>query len=173
MVGYGEQRQGNVTGALTNVTSEEFNKGRIVTPTELIQNKVAGVQVVENTEPGGKTSIRIRGGTSTTASNEPLYVIDGQPLTAGAGATLRARSPQLPQSRRHRQHDGAARRRGGGDLWHQRGQRRGPDHHQAGAGRPADEARVHRLGVGVHHHPNCPRCSTRTSSARPSSSSRR
>ena len=87
VVGYGEQRQGNVTGALTNVTSEEFNKGRIVTPTELIQNKVAGVQVVENTEPGGKTSIRIRGGTSTTASNEPLYVIDGQPLTAGAGAT--------------------------------------------------------------------------------------
>jgi iron complex outermembrane receptor protein len=87
VVGYGEQRQGNVTGAVTNVTSEEFNKGRVVTPTELVQNKVAGVQVVENTEPGGKTSIRIRGGTSTTASNEPLYVIDGQPLTAGAGAT--------------------------------------------------------------------------------------
>ena len=65
---------------MTNVTSEEFNKGRIVSPTELIQNKVAGVQVVENTEPGGRTSIRIRGGTSTTASNEPLYVIDGQPL---------------------------------------------------------------------------------------------
>jgi TonB-dependent starch-binding outer membrane protein SusC len=87
VVGYGEQRQGAVTGALTNVTSEEFNKGRIVSPSELIQNKVAGVQVVENTEPGGKTSIRIRGGTSTTASNEPLYVVDGQPLTAGAGVT--------------------------------------------------------------------------------------
>ncbi|HEU4524140.1 MAG TPA: SusC/RagA family TonB-linked outer membrane protein [Gemmatimonadales bacterium] len=87
VVGYGEQRQGAVTGALTNVTSEEFNKGRIVSPSELIQNKVAGVQVVENTEPGGKTSIRIRGGTSTTASNEPLYVVDGQPLTSGAGVT--------------------------------------------------------------------------------------
>ena len=61
VVGYGEQRQGNVTGAVTNVTSGEFNTGRVVTPTELIQNKVAGVQVVENTEPGGKTSIRIRG----------------------------------------------------------------------------------------------------------------
>jgi iron complex outermembrane receptor protein len=82
VVGYGEQRQGNVTGALTNVTSEEFNKGRVITPTELIQNKVAGVQVVENTEPGGRTSIRIRGGTSTTASNEPLYVIDGQPVSS-------------------------------------------------------------------------------------------
>ncbi|MFL5402928.1 MAG: SusC/RagA family TonB-linked outer membrane protein [Gemmatimonadales bacterium] len=85
VVGYGEQRQGNVTGAVTNVTSEEFNTGRVVTPTELIQNKVAGVQVVENTEPGGKTSIRIRGGTSTNASNEPLYVIDGQPLGTDAG----------------------------------------------------------------------------------------
>ena len=85
VVGYGEQRQGNVTGALTNVTSQEFNKGRVVTPTELIQNKVAGVQVVESTEPGGKTSIRIRGGTSTTASNEPLYVVDGQPLGTDAG----------------------------------------------------------------------------------------
>jgi iron complex outermembrane receptor protein len=82
VVGYGEQRQGNVTGALTNVTSQEFNKGRVSTPTELIQNKVAGVQVVENTEPGGRTSIRIRGGTSTTASNEPLYVVDGQPLSS-------------------------------------------------------------------------------------------
>src|SRR5688500_17932968 len=82
VVGYGEQRQGNVTGALTNVTSQEFNKGRVITPTELIQNKVAGVQVVENTEPGGRTSIRIRGGTSTTASNEPLYVVDGQPLSS-------------------------------------------------------------------------------------------
>jgi TonB-dependent starch-binding outer membrane protein SusC len=85
VVGYGEQRQGNVTGALTNVTSQEFNKGRVVTPTELIQNKVAGVQVVESTEPGGRTSVRIRGGTSTTASNEPLYVVDGQPLGTDAG----------------------------------------------------------------------------------------
>ena len=82
VVGYGEQRQGNVAGALTNVTSQEFNKGRVITPTELIQNKVAGVQVVENTEPGGRTSIRIRGGTSTSASNEPLYVIDGQPVSS-------------------------------------------------------------------------------------------
>ena len=51
---------------VTNVTSQEFNKGRVVTPTELIQNKVAGVQVVENTEPGGRTSIRIRGGPPPT-----------------------------------------------------------------------------------------------------------
>ena len=42
VVGYGEQRQGNITGTVTNVTPEEFNTGRVVTPTELIQNKVAG-----------------------------------------------------------------------------------------------------------------------------------
>jgi iron complex outermembrane receptor protein len=89
VVGYGEQRLGNITGAVTTVSAGEFNTGRVVTPTELIQNKVAGVQVVENTEPGGKTSIRIRGPSSTSASNEPLYVIDGQPLgtEAGGGVT--------------------------------------------------------------------------------------
>ncbi len=85
VVGYGEQRAGDIIGAVSNVTTEEFNTGRIVTPTELIQNKVAGVQVVENNEPGGSTTIRIRGATSVTASNDPLIVIDGMPLGTGSG----------------------------------------------------------------------------------------
>jgi iron complex outermembrane receptor protein len=85
VIGYGEQAAGNITGAVTNVTPEEFNTGRIITPTELIQSKVAGVQVVESNEPGGGTSIRIRGATSIGASNEPLFVIDGVPLGGGAG----------------------------------------------------------------------------------------
>ena len=93
VVGYGEQRQGNITGAVSQVTSNEFNTGRVISPTELIQNKVAGVQVVENNEPGGKTSIRIRGSTSTTASNEPLYVVDGQPLGGDAGGVSTGRDP--------------------------------------------------------------------------------
>src|SRR3954471_23800960 len=93
VVGYGEQKQGNVTGAVTNVTAEEFNTGRVITPTELIQNKVAGVQVVENNEPGGRTSIRIRGPTSTNASNEPLYVVDGLPLGGDAGGITAGRDP--------------------------------------------------------------------------------
>ncbi len=88
VVGYGEQRAGDITGAVTNVTPEEFNTGRIVTPTELIQNKVAGVQVVESNEPGGTTSIRIRGPTSTTASSDPLVVIDGVPLGTGSGSGI-------------------------------------------------------------------------------------
>ena len=93
VVGYGEQRQGNITGTVTNVTAEEFNTGRVVTPTELIQNKVAGVQVVENNEPGGRTSIRIRGPSSTTASNEPLYVVDGLPLGGDGGGVTAGRDP--------------------------------------------------------------------------------
>jgi TonB-dependent starch-binding outer membrane protein SusC len=85
VIGYGEQRQGNIAGAVTNVTDQEFNTGRVVSPQELIQNKVPGIQVVENTEPGGKTSIRVRGPTSTSASSEPLYVVDGLPLGTDAG----------------------------------------------------------------------------------------
>jgi len=85
VIGYGEQAAGNITGAVTNVTPEEFNTGRIITPTELIQSKVAGVQVVESNEPGGATTIRIRGATSIGANNDPLIVIDGVPLGGGAG----------------------------------------------------------------------------------------
>lgn len=88
VIGYGEQQAGNITGAVTNVTSEEFNTGRIITPTELIQNKVAGVQVVDNNEPGGGKSIRVRGPTSVTAGNEPLIVVDGVPVGAGSGSGL-------------------------------------------------------------------------------------
>ena len=89
VVGYGEQQAGNITGAVTNVTSDEFNTGRIVSPTELIQSKAAGVQVIENNEPGGGTSIRIRGATSVTASNEPLFVVDGVPVSgSGSGGGL-------------------------------------------------------------------------------------
>jgi TonB-linked SusC/RagA family outer membrane protein len=90
VVGYGQEKQGNITGAVTSVTSGEFNTGRVITPTELIQNKVPGVQVVENNEPGGRTSIRVRGPTSTNASNEPLYVVDGLPI---GGVTGLGRDP--------------------------------------------------------------------------------
>jgi TonB-linked SusC/RagA family outer membrane protein len=92
VVGYGEQAGANITGAVSNVSSEEFNPGRVVNPTELIQNKVAGVQVIENNEPGGGTSVRVRGTTSTSASSEPLYVVDGVPLGAGGGIST-GRSP--------------------------------------------------------------------------------
>ncbi len=86
---YGQQRAGNITGSVKQVTPAEFNKGRIVSPEELLTSKVAGVQIVENNEPGGGTSIRIRGATSVNASSEPLVVIDGMP----AGGLSDGRNP--------------------------------------------------------------------------------
>jgi iron complex outermembrane receptor protein len=90
VTGYGEQRAGNITGAVTQVSSEQFNTGRIMSPQQLIASKVAGVQVVDNNDPGGGLSIRIRGNTSVNASSEPLYVVDGVPLGTGAGGGLSA-----------------------------------------------------------------------------------
>lgn len=84
-VGYGTQEERNLTGVVEQVTTEEFNTGRIVSPEQLIQSKVAGVQVSDNGEPGGGMSIRIRGATSQNASNEPLFVVDGVPLAIGGG----------------------------------------------------------------------------------------
>src|SRR5436190_262686 len=66
--------------AVTQVSSAEFNTGRIITPQQLIQSKVAGVQLVDNNEPGGGITLRVRGANSVTASSDPLYVIDGMPV---------------------------------------------------------------------------------------------
>jgi TonB-dependent starch-binding outer membrane protein SusC len=85
VIGYGQQSAGNLTGAVAQVGASQFNPGRIVSPSELIQAKVAGVQVVDNNEPGGGLQIRIRGTTSANASSEPLYVLDGVPLGTGGG----------------------------------------------------------------------------------------
>ena len=88
VTGYGQQSAGNITGAVTQVSSEEFNQGRIISPAQLIATKVPGVQVVDNNEPGGGLTLRIRGATSVNASSEPLYVIDGMPVGGGAGGGL-------------------------------------------------------------------------------------
>jgi iron complex outermembrane receptor protein len=85
VVGFGESEARDVTGAIQAVPPEQFNRGRIVSTEELIQAKVPGVQVVDSGEPGGGVNIRIRGGTSVTSSNEPLFVIDGVPIAPGGG----------------------------------------------------------------------------------------
>jgi TonB-linked SusC/RagA family outer membrane protein len=89
-VGYGEQRAGDITGAVANITPEQFNTGRIISPQQLIESKIAGVQVVDNNAPGGGLAVRIRGATSVNASSDPLYVIDGMPVGTGAGGGLSA-----------------------------------------------------------------------------------
>jgi iron complex outermembrane receptor protein len=89
VTGYGEQRLGAVTGAVSAVSDSQFNTGRIISPAQLIASKAPGVQVIDNSnEPGGGTSIRIRGTTSVSAASDPLYVIDGMPMGTGAGGGL-------------------------------------------------------------------------------------
>jgi len=83
VTGYGTQRAGNITGAVTQVSSEDFNTGRIVSPQQLIDSKVAGVQIVPSNEPGGGVTLRIRGTNSAQASSDPLYVVDGMPINLG------------------------------------------------------------------------------------------
>jgi len=85
VVGYGQQRAGDVTGSVKQINSADFNKGQIVSPQALIQSKVAGVQVIDNNAPGGGLSVRIRGTTSVNASSEPIYVVDGVVLAPGGG----------------------------------------------------------------------------------------
>ena len=91
-IGYGTAEERNITGVVDQVSSEDFNTGRVVSPEQLIQSKVAGVQVSDNGEPGGGLSIRIRGGTSTSASNEPLFVVDGVPLAEEGGLRVGSNS---------------------------------------------------------------------------------
>lgn len=85
VVGYGEEKARDITGSVATVTTKDFNPGRIVSPQQLIQAKVPGVQVIGSNEPGGSNAIRIRGGSSVTSSNEPLFVVDGLPLAIGGG----------------------------------------------------------------------------------------
>ncbi|MCB0556030.1 MAG: TonB-dependent receptor [Phaeodactylibacter sp.] len=81
VIGYGTARKEDATGVVAKITNEDFNKGAIVSPENLLAGKVAGVQITPNSgAPGEGTKVRIRGGTSINASNEPLYVIDGIPI---------------------------------------------------------------------------------------------
>lgn len=85
--GYGTREARDRTGVVETVTEKTFNTGRVISPEQLIQAKVPGVQIVDNNEPGGGMAIRIRGGTSINASNEPLFVVDGVPLQIGGGVS--------------------------------------------------------------------------------------
>ena len=81
VVGYGTQRRESVTGSVSSVDVEEADIGLTSSPQELLQGRTAGVQVIRNNgEPGAGSTVRIRGGTSINASNDPLYVIDGVPI---------------------------------------------------------------------------------------------
>ncbi|KIO53825.1 SusC/RagA family TonB-linked outer membrane protein [Flavobacterium hibernum] len=80
-VGYGTVKKKDATGSVSQISAKEFNKGINVTPESLISGRIAGVNVVGGGAPGAKADIRIRGGSSLSASNEPLIVIDGLPMS--------------------------------------------------------------------------------------------
>jgi iron complex outermembrane receptor protein len=81
VVGYGTQRREAITGSVATVNAEQAKVGVQTNANELLTARVAGVNVTSNNgEPGGGAQIRVRGGTSITASNDPLYVVDGVPL---------------------------------------------------------------------------------------------
>jgi iron complex outermembrane receptor protein len=88
-VGYGTVKKKDATGSVSQISAKEFNKGINVTPETLISGRIAGVNVVGGGAPGAKADIRIRGGSSLSASNDPLIILDGLPLSNAvpSGAT--------------------------------------------------------------------------------------
>lgn len=85
VIGYGSVRKEDLTGAVTAIKVDEKNRGAITSPQELIQGKVSGVFVQPPSgQPGGETKLRIRSGASLNASNDPLIVVDGVPLSNDA-----------------------------------------------------------------------------------------
>ncbi|MBL4888219.1 MAG: SusC/RagA family TonB-linked outer membrane protein, partial [Flavobacteriaceae bacterium] len=81
IVGYGSVRKKDATGSVETLKAESFNRGVSTSPQDLLQGRVAGVNITSASgEPGGATSIRIRGATSIRAGNNPLIVVDGVPL---------------------------------------------------------------------------------------------
>jgi iron complex outermembrane receptor protein len=87
VVAYGTQKQKDLTGAVSSVTAEDFNKGNQLSPQQLLQGKAAGLNISMNSgKPGGSATVTIRGETSVTGTNNPLYVIDGVPIDYNANA---------------------------------------------------------------------------------------
>ena len=83
-VGYGTTRKGDLTGSVASVSSDDFNQGLISSAEQLINGKVPGMQIMSNSgSPSAGSTIKIRGGASLNASNDPLIVLDGVPLENG------------------------------------------------------------------------------------------
>ncbi len=78
VIGYGVVKKEDATGSVTAIDTKSFNKGVISSPQDLLTGRAAGVQITSNGgAPGSGSTIRIRGGSSLSASNNPLFVIDG------------------------------------------------------------------------------------------------
>ncbi len=94
VIGYGSATKKSLTGSVISIKAKDFNQGIIAAPDQLLQNKVAGLEVTNTSgQPGAATTIQIRGNSSIRSANNPLYVVDGVPLDGGTarpnlGSTL-------------------------------------------------------------------------------------
>ncbi|MDP4844504.1 MAG: TonB-dependent receptor plug domain-containing protein, partial [Salibacteraceae bacterium] len=85
IIGYGTTNAKDLTGSTKIISQKDFGNGNITTPEQLVMGKVSGVQITSNNgAPGSGSTIRIRGGSSLNASNDPLIVIDGVPVDNGS-----------------------------------------------------------------------------------------
>lgn len=81
VVGYGTQKKSDLTGSVSSITAKDIRQVPVASLDQALQGRATGVQVTQaSAAPGGGVSIRIRGGNSIQASNEPLFVIDGIPI---------------------------------------------------------------------------------------------
>ncbi len=92
LIGYGAARKKDLTGSVALVTAEDFNTGNNVSAENLFTGRVAGVNINTNGGPAGNSQIRIRGGASLNASNDPLIVVDGLPINDANDTDNGARS---------------------------------------------------------------------------------
>jgi len=88
VVGYGVRKKSDLTGALSSLTEKQIKEQPVINLVQAMQGHIAGVDVKSNLRPGGVGEIRIRGSRSITASNEPLYVVDGIPVSAEEAAVI-------------------------------------------------------------------------------------
>jgi len=85
VIGYGTQKKGDVNGAVSSVKAKDIENLKQVNIDQMLQGKAAGVTVTNNSgQPGGAASIRVRGTTSISGTNEPLYIVDGLPISGDA-----------------------------------------------------------------------------------------
>ncbi|WP_460967372.1 SusC/RagA family TonB-linked outer membrane protein [Spirosoma migulaei] len=97
VIGYGAVRKRDLTGSVASIGSTELTAQPISSFNQALQGRVAGVQVTNSSNaPGGGVTIRVRGGNSISASNDPLYVIDGFPVTNPASAQGASGSSNFP-----------------------------------------------------------------------------
>src|SRR5690606_21436391 len=84
VVGYGTQRKRDITGAVSSVNAQAISEVPVTQASQALQGRAAGILVTNTSnKPGGGATVRIRGNRSFSAGNDPLYVIDGIPITGG------------------------------------------------------------------------------------------